>query len=247
MNRSTRIATLLAFPCVAGVTLAAVPESVNDYLRQCEEKRIKRIFDRRERMGVLQDKFGRMEQPQTPEETRIREELTREIDSLKSELTLLEDFTKQVHPLLDIATVPRDQSTSSGDLYFRNYYGARRFIVVKIVDAKHLVAESFLDLKDKPPQKHSPLITIAMPTAKYKVGDSIEPLGAWNIRALRDPQKRQPDMILATPLDLRPYERHAASVRKASLAEFLKREQAWLTEQKRLQQALDADADADKD
>lgn len=224
-----------------GFVEAAVPPKVDKYLRLCEEKRISRIFKRRESLAVLQKKLDAMDRPETAEETRVRDELLKEMDALREELKLLEDFTKQIHPLADVTRSAIDSTVSTGDLFYRNYYGARRFVVTRIVDAKHLIAESYLDRKDAAPQKYSPLIMIEMPTAKVKVGDSIEPAGAWNVTTIRDPANKNNTILSATPLDLRPYERHAAAIRKASLVEFHKREQEWLKKQQQLQDAADAD------
>ncbi len=231
-------AFLLLF--VASLTLpcrAAVPPEVDKYLRLCEEKRIQRIFDRREHIAVLQNKKDAMAQPMTAEETRLRDELLKEIDSRKNELKELEDFDKPVHPLADISKVPMGRNVKTGDIYFRNFYGWRKFVVVQVVDAKHVLAETYLELKNRPPTKHSPKMLLEMPTKNLKVGDQIEPAGAWNLSAHRDKAGKGTGVIFAAPLDLRRYERHAAAIRKASLAEFLRREKEWLKKQRQIEGA----------
>jgi hypothetical protein len=248
MQSSVRVLGIIAvLACTACLPIAAQAESPLPYLKLCEQRRIDTIFSLR---GHISDdaSLAALPKPMTDAETKAREELIVRNDWLKARLAKFEDFNRTVFNPIDADhfSDPNAGKISEFGVFERHTSPDSKLILVvnKVVDRQHVLLDVFqLDKAAGTPKKWKHQILLAMPTAKLKVDDKVEPTGVYECRVVMRPSRQrggepQPtDVVAATPVNLRSHEKVMAEYRKQAKAEFLVREKEWLRERERAKKA----------
>lgn len=248
MQPVIRVLTSFAlFAWAAYMPNAARAESPLPYLKLCEQRRVDTIFSLR---GHIHDdaSLAALPKPMTDAETKAREELIARNDWFKARLAKFEDFNQTVfHPIdADHFRDPNAGKISEFGVFERHTSPDSKLTLVvnKVVDRQHVLLDVFqLDKAGWTPKKWKHQILLAIPTAKLKVDDKVEPTGVYECRVVMRPSRQrggepQPtDVVAATPVNLRPHEKVMAEYRKQAKAEFLVREKEWLRERERAKKA----------